>query len=329
MLNLERGNELWPFQPDGRVVDCGRVRSYQRGAGWSIAQFSAVLLGSFLSAAAAHAGVRVIGPLIPSGTHTGGAAVEAIAFDGSPDPLVLDRLSWALERVSTQDATVLSSAVSPPAPDGFNSQLVYDGATGDFYTVRLNQTLVRISGATLSHSPVGSGIGAFFNFVSIAEDPAGNLWLATDAGSGELWTVDKQTGVGTVQTSIHLPPNHQLTSMTIDTAGDMIVYAYSNDVATPSYICKVDPSTGATSILSQGSDNAFAFLNAMSYDPASASFYGILEDRSNTSDYTFSLVQVTGVSLPEPLSVCALGACCLIALRRRRVERSEKEVAAF
>ncbi|MGH7194458.1 MAG: hypothetical protein ACREJM_13140, partial [Candidatus Saccharimonadales bacterium] len=262
--------------------------------------------------------VRVIGTLNPSTAGNATPGFCGIAFDGNVDPLLLDRLSWGVSRVSLQDASVVWSSAGNPPQYNANAQLTYDPTTGDYYTTEGNDRLVRLAPGNFAVSPVGDGIGAFFNFVALATDPQGQLWLATDMGGGELWTVDKQTGIGTLYTMLHLPVGHQLTSMTIDSAGDFVISAFRNYGGTPSYICQVDPTTGNTSVLSDGPTNPEGVVEAMAYDPLSRGFYGVLEDRS-VSPYGDSLVQFTGISLPEPSSIGLLGLFAVIACRRSRL----------
>jgi DNA-binding beta-propeller fold protein YncE len=263
-----------------------------------------------------HAGVITIGPLTPFSNGGPTPGIEGIAFDGTPNALVIDTLSWAVSRVSLQNAAVLSSTVSMPLPpDNYNDQLVFDHTTGNFYTIEDDTTLVKIAPGTFANSTVGS-TGQFFNFTSLAADPAGNLWIGTDHNGGELWSVNKQTGLATFQTHINVPSNHQLTSLAIDEYGNFLIYALSNAFNLPNDLCSVNPATGATAILAPGATGVPVFADAMSYDPLTKSFYAVMEDR--TSSFTYSLARITGV--PEPTSaILAAGAVLLLRRRHRSI----------
>jgi hypothetical protein len=255
----------------------------------------------------APAGVVTIGSLdmFPKPAVTDG--VQGIAFDGSPNPLVLDRWSWAINRASLTDASTLETHQTSPVPSTYNNQLVYDSASGDFFTVSSNQQLTRISGSTYSISNVGSGIGQFFNFVSMAEDPSGNLWLTNDNDGGELWRVDKTTGVGSLQTVIAPVLNGQVTALLIDDAGRFIVYTHVPNV--PGRFDLIDPSTGARTFLSSGVTSD-TYLAAMDYDPTSHQYYGIVGQNT--------LVRLTGVPEPSGVALAGIGVGGLFAWARVR-----------
>jgi hypothetical protein len=260
------------------------------------------LAGVLAFAAEAPAGVVTIGSLaiFPKPNVTDG--VEGIAFDGSPNPLVIDRWSWAINRASLTDASTLQSHQTSPVPSTYNDQLVHDSASGDFFTISSNQQLVRINGTTYGISNVGSGIGKFFNFVSMAEDPAGNLWLANDINGGQLWRVNKTTGVGNLQTVVAPVVNGQVTALLIGDAGRFIVYTHVPNV--PGWFDLIDPNTGARTFLSSGVSSD-TYLSAMDYDPVSRQYYGIVG--LNT------LVRITGVPEPSGFVLAAIGAGGLFA----------------
>jgi hypothetical protein len=269
---------------------------------WIIVSLAAAALAQLATVAAG--GVVSIGDLHPS--NPGGVSIGfgGIAFDGTPNALVLDKWSWEIKRVSLADAAVISGATSTPVPSfQYNSQLAYDPTTGDFYTTTLNTALVRIDGDTLQHAQVGAGIGDFFNFVGLASDPAGNLWLATDNNGNQLWSVNKQTGVGTVHTQINVPLGDQVQSMLIDGGGHFILSISHNGFKS---FYELNPATGNVTLLAPG-DNGTIF--AMTYDPVSHAYYGIEEG--------FFLVKIVGVPEPATILLAGFGAIALTVIARR------------
>ena len=242
-------------------------------------------------------------PSNPGGVSIG---IDGIAFDGTPNALVIDKWSWDIERVSVQDASLIGSTTSTPVRTFYNSQLAYDSTTGDLYTVYTNQQLVRIAAGTYQNTIVGGGIGAFFNFVGLAADPSGNLWLATDDNGGELWSIDKQSGIGTLYTTVNVPVNSQITSMMIDSSNHFILSVLNN--LDPVSFLSLDPNTGNTSLLTTSSTTTT--VNAMAYDPITQNYYGI--QNSN------SLIQIVGVPEPSSIILAAWGFLSVAAAQRSR-----------
>jgi hypothetical protein len=265
----------------------------------------AILLAPISDRIAA-AGVIVIGALSPSNPGGVSIGIDGIAFDGTPNALVIDRWSWDIERVSVQDASLIGSTTSTPVRTFYNSQLAYDSTTGDLYTVYTNQYLVRIAAGTYQNTIVGGGIGAFFNFVGLAADPSGNLWLATDDNGGELWSIDKQSGIGTLHTTVNVPVSSQITSMMIDSSNHFILSVLNN--LDPVSFLSLDPNTGNTSLLTTSSTNTT--VNAMAYDPVTQNYYGI--QNSNT------LIQIVGVPEPSGIVLAALGLIGVAVVGRQR-----------
>ena len=62
----------------------------------------------------AAAGTVVLGTMNPSNPGGVSIGIDGIAFDGTANALVLDRWSWDIERVSVQDASVISTTTSTP-----------------------------------------------------------------------------------------------------------------------------------------------------------------------------------------------------------------------
>jgi hypothetical protein len=279
---------------------------------------AAVLLLLFRFAPVIHAGVTQIGLLNPFGTPS--VYISGIAFDGTPNPLVIDSQNWTTARVSLQNATELSSTVSNPVPNPDSASLAYDPTTNNFYTIGDNQYLWSIQNGTLTKSPVGSVDSAAFNFSALAVDPSGNLWLTTDYAGNSLWEINKQTGVGTLKAQMNLGVNNQVTALAIDGSGNFIIYStipITNGVSVPEYFYSVNPNTGATTRLSQAFLNTptnFSDMTAMAYDPVTNGIYGIQENVT-ANPITFDLVQVTGV--PEPGSICLLATCMAVGWWRR------------
>ncbi len=242
------------------------------------------------------AGVILIGTLTPSSQQGVTTGFSGIAFDGTPGALVLDRWSWEIKRVSLQNAAVLSTSTSTPVPaQQYNAQLAFDSSTGNFYTVTLNTSLVRINAGTLVNTQVGSSLGAFYNFVGLSADGAGNLWLATDHNSvEELSTVDKQSGFAIGQKIITAPTGDQVTALLIDGAGRFIV-AMRHSTG-PITFNLLNTATGATTVLTQGSTNA---ITAMAYDPMTQNYYGI--------ENGVRLVQIVGVPESTSIALLAIG----------------------
>ena len=283
-------------------------------AGRSLAK-STFLVCLSLATAVGRADVTEIGLLNPS--NPGGVSIgfEGIAFDGQPGALVLDRWSWGASRVSLADASVISTQISNPVPhDTYNDQLVLDAATGGFYTLAENETLRYIAPGTLNNSVVGP-FGVFPNFLGMAEDPAGNLWAAMDHNSAaELWSVNKQSGAATLTTTIPLPVNRQLSTMTIGPQGQFIISVLNNNSNDSLEFYQLNPLTGGKAFLSQ---EPWAEKLAKAYDPVTAGYYGI--ENGNV------LVKITGV--PEPgtwlLSIIAAGGFMAVCRRSRRRARVE------
>lgn len=256
---------------------------------------------------AGNAQITTIGQLTPFPKPGVSIGVTGLAFDGSPGALVLDRWSWEVSRVSLSNASVISTTDSLPL-QSYASQLSYDDATGDLYTIEGNTRLVRMAAGTLANSIVGTNLGDFFNFVGLGKDLAGNLWLGVDNGGPQLWSIDKTTGLGTLEKILTLPVNHQLQRMMIDSAGRFILFI---DGPSDNFFAELDSNTGNWTQLNSVGSTRF---NALSYDPLTHAYYGITT--ANT------LVRIDNVPEPGTLVLMGLGAAGLVCGAQARRKRS-------
>jgi len=284
-------------------------------------QVPAVAMWFALFSSAARAGVIVIGQLALSGAPNATPGTDGIAFDGDPNPLVLENTSWALVRVDKTDAAVLSSQVSNPVAS-FDDNLVFDSSTGTYFTrgtmTTRGDTLVRIDPVTHDHTTVGNLGAPQINFGGLAIDPLSNLWLGIDASTEQLWKVDKNTGVATFQRNITFPGGLQLHSMTITADGRFLMAAKAfsfNDGGEGIY--QINPATGAATFLTSTNPNPSRLqqLLGLAQDPISGRYYGVRLDWDfSAQPQTYSLVEVMNV--PEP-NVALLMLLPLAARRRR------------
>jgi hypothetical protein len=282
-------------------------------------RLGALLLLLLFAVCPANGALLEIAQLTPYPEPNVTPGITGIAFDTDPNPLILDRWAWTLARINRLSGATLSSQVSNPV-SGYNTQLLFDPATGYYYTTTENTKLVRIDRAAGTHATVGN-IGAFFNYLALGIDPAGDLWLAGDRNNeGELWKVNKTTGVGTLQHTIDVGnPFRQITSFVIDSSGKFYVSARAPAPGQFENIYQVDPATGIGTFATSTGQNPFRALIAMTQDPLTHYFYAISEHR-DVNPYTYYYAQIT--DLPEP-AVTATGFALLAIsagrIRRRRV----------
>jgi len=243
---------------------------------------------------------------------------EGIACDGSTNPIVLDRWAWTLSRVDGSSAAVLDSHVSNPV-SSFNGALAYDAPLGCYYTTTGNKTLVRLDPDTGTHTSIGTSLGATFNFISLAVDPSDTLWLATDnAGAEQLWTVNKTTGVATLDHAITFTDSRQVTAMAIEPNGTFVVVANSGLFDERFY--QVDPLTGNPTALGKTgiAGGQLRFMNSLTFDGTTGRVYGVEEIRS-TTPYSYELVG--GPITPEPRQSWVLFLTPSVLLTRPRASR--------
>ncbi len=209
----------------------------------------------------------------------------------------------------------MSSTESLPLRSSYASQLSYDDATGDLYTIEGNTRLVRMAAGTLANSTVGTGLGDFFNFIGLGKDPAGNLWLGVDNGGPQLWSIDKATGVGTLEKNLSLPASHQVQRMMIDGDGRFILFIH-NPSNGNGYFAELDPNTASVTELNSVGSTRF---NAISFDPLTDAYYGI-----TTTDM---LVRIANVPEPSGLVLLGLAGAALAVAERSRRKRKNCVVA--
>jgi hypothetical protein len=277
-----------------------------------------VVLLSIAIASRAEAGSILIGQLNPTPNDlTWGYG--GIAFDGDPNPLVLEN-GGHLKRVSVTNAAVLESVPLAGAPTFWRS-LEYRPSTNNFFTTRRTSTDVLYS-RTVTGTPASVGsTGWNFNFLGLAYDPSGALWLASDSNPAVpfpivpgLFTVNPSTGATALACNIS-GVGGQVNSLGIDEAGQFFV-------TTSSSIYQLNPVTGAaTFVTSTGLASGSDFFGDIAFNPNTDKWYGV-EERRSGSPRQWYLREITGMpAVPEPGSIATLAPVALCAMRRRRRRR--------
>jgi len=261
-----------------------------------------------LAASRCLGGVAQLGQLYPNPV----SFISGLTFDNDPNPVDLDAI-WTLNRVDKSNASVITSNASAPA-GSFGQSLVYDPTTGYYYSAGAANSLVRIDPVTFAHVTVGS-FGTTFNFIGLAVDSSGTLWLGADHNSNEeLWKVNKITGLASFQRPIIFPDGHsQLHTMTIGSDGTF--YAAARSISDAEGIYRIDPNTGLAPFVTGISSSFQDTLLALAQDPMTKDYYGVLGNNSSSGS-TFYLEEITGI--PEPAYGLAIGLATLLLTRRRR-----------
>jgi hypothetical protein len=269
------------------------------------------------------AGSVFIKALTPDADPSRTVGISGITFDGSENPLVIDRTSWRMSRLNVSNGNVIQSTIPSPRPSGTTRSLVYD-PPGNRYFTEQNQRLASINPATNSAATLSSS-WPLFNFQGMAINPLDNrVWLATDNNGGELWEVNKTTGAVTLRKSLGVfhRSGGGISALAIGPTGDFFVAGSLNANVNDS-IYKVDPVSGAvTFVTSLDFSSNMDFVTDFDYSPVSGRWYAVKEVRS-TNPRQYHYLEITGLPLPEP---CAAGVAALAALtlalerrpRRRR-----------
>jgi hypothetical protein len=284
-----------------------------------LAAFFAVLalaLGS-ASVARAAAGFVTISQLHPYDNHQRTPIISGIEFDNQSNPWVIDGWTWQMQRLDENNGAVLQT-YTPTHPAYSNDSLAWSPINGAFYTAYSNY-LYAIDMTADTCTRIGTSMNSSFNFMDLAFDPSGKLWLATDRNGGELWSVNTATSVTTFERSITgLAINQQVHALTIAADGRFfIASSSSNGIASDNRIYGVNPQTGAATLQANWSDVSSAFLDTMAIDPQTGRWFGIREARQE-SPFGYYFVEL--VDVPEPMSAALLGAaaaCALVMFRRR------------
>jgi hypothetical protein len=240
--------------------------------------------------------------------------ISGIAFDNQANPWVIDGLTWQMQRLDETSGAVLQT-FSPTLPTTYNYSLAWSAASGDFYTTGDSMDLYRIGHSSGTTTDVGQMATWVLGFPSFAFDPAGKLWMS-DSYS-ELASVNTNTGKLTFERSITgLKLNQQTHALAIDGGGQFFV---ASSASGDNCIYRVNPQTGAASLVSEWTDDIASFINDFAFDPATGQCFGIREAR-NESPYGYYFVQLTGVPEPSTLALLLAGAAGLLgcAWRRKR-----------
>jgi DNA-binding beta-propeller fold protein YncE len=220
--------------------------------------------------------------------------ISGIAFDNQPNPWVIDSSSWQMQRLDESNGATLQAYTPSPATM-HNDSLAWLASNNSFYTANQNY-LYRIDINNNTRTVIGPM--QYFNFMELAFDPAGKLWLATDMYGGQLWSIDTATSALTLEHAITgLEVNQQVHALAIDNAGRFLV---ASSFEGDNRIYGLDPQTGATSLLTQWTDDSEAFINNMAVDPATGEWFGVRELRS---EYPFGYYFVRLVGVPEPSTI--------------------------
>src|SRR5204862_4829232 len=108
--------------------------------------------------------------------------ISGITFDGAANPLIIGAHADYVKRLDLTNASVLATQTLNLNRTGVRC-LEYDAATGNyFFSQQVGPDalgVLNLSSGT--QTVVGSSFANFnFNFLSLAEDPSGNLWMMTD-----------------------------------------------------------------------------------------------------------------------------------------------------
>ena len=249
-----------------------------------------------VSVCPAFAGFIPISQLTPFDPGDRTARISGLAFDGQSDPWIIDSLSWQMQRINAANGSVLETYSPQPAPQ-YNDSLAWSSQTGLFYTAnQFHLYSIGLGSRTIL------GPFPYFNFASLAFDPAGNLWLGVDDNmTAELWRVDASSGQLTLVTSI--AGGLQFTALAIDSSGGFYISVLDN--LGDSFIYKVDPTTGAATWITAGPPSpvpgSAAFLVDFEQQPGSGRWFGI-EERRGPSGYTYYFGEITGMPATEPVA---------------------------
>lgn len=299
---------------------CRRAGLAARGArGCAVVVF---LLTILLVPRAALAGHRHIAQLPVTNT---GVGIAGIAFDGGPNPLVLDADAWTVHRIDVELGGILASntPLNPPGPTGWARSFTHDQTDGAFYAQHHPEGLVRISPDHTQVAHIGPA-WPLFNFMSLAVHPLdGSLWLATDNSGGQLWRVNKQTGAVTHHRTFGVfhSSGGGIQALSIGPDGQFYVVG-GTSVFQRDNIYAVDPDTGVISFvtaldLPSNDDN----IEGFDYSPVTGRWYGVHEVRL-ASPRRYNFIEITGI--PEPTMLAPIAAMALALAQRRGAPASRR-----
>jgi hypothetical protein len=271
-------------------------------------------------------GFRTICTLHPYNDGQRTPTITGIAFDDQANPWVLDGLSWQMQRLDKNAGTVLQT-YTPTSTTSYNDSLAWAASNGAFYTNADRNSLYSMNINLDTRTHIGSSSQyQSFNFLDMAFDPSGRLWLATDRNRGELWSVNTATGVPTFERAITgLGVDQQLHALAIDTSGQFYVACSSSWPNGNDCIYNVNPQSGATSLLTYWPDSTTgAFIDSFTIDPTTGRCFGIREVRSE-SPYGYYFVELAGVSEPSAMALLGGGVIGLGAHVWRTRRSASKE----
>jgi len=244
----------------------------------------------------ANAGTTVIGQINPPGVSPTG--VTGITFDKSPNPLVIDGSGFNIWRLNVSDASTIATY---PLPDPAATRtLKFDAFTHHLFNTRRPHSIDVLAIVNPRQGAVTElGTLGFFNSLDIAIHPvSGFMWMVNDcanesctqAGGGQLWSVEKQSGVG-VKVQEYGTGRGQFTALAISPTGQFYVATLIGGFTS---IYQIDPDTNNATFITGTSLAQNDIISDMAFDPATGRLYAI-EARRTITPNEFYLDEVTGL----------------------------------
>lgn len=224
-----------------------------------------------------------------------------VTFDGEANPLVVDGFGALIWRIDINDASVVSTHILKADQENIDNQhgftpccnraLDYDVSSGNYYVDRrqspANDTLYTVDPQTGAVNEIGL-TGTDFTFLDQAIDPTtADLWLITDNGGGQLWSVNKTTGIGTMVQS-YGGAMGDLTSIGIGPTGRMFVTSIDG------FIYEISSSNSEFTQVTTTDLSFPSFFRDFEYDAVSLRWYGI-EDRRSKYPFKWYLREITNI----------------------------------
>ena len=264
-------------------------------------------------------GVKAATQLMGTIDATGANYISGITFDDvtAGTPVVGAGNGAFLLRLNPSTAATLQSYPLPAL--NTTRGLDYIGAGLYYQTRDQPNALFEINPATQAETRVGTDLGGgVFNFLDTALDPTtGRLWAITDQNGGELYEINRTTGVATLHNSFHM--STQLTSLAIGPTGVFYASNNSSSLSVEDQIFAINPATSNIAPITTTGYFAGNYLLDFAYDPYSHDWYGVVEKTQPISDpRSWLLVKITGITVPEPSGIVCFALLAPWMRRHRR-----------